>query len=95
MADHATHWRWIAGDGLIYDGPCIVTNILFWPGGADEEVLVYDGRDATSGRLFCKVLVKNEESRSVALGNGVLFGSGIYVDAQNSDDETTITFIPL
>jgi len=95
MSNHATHWERIAGDGLIYDGPCIVKLIHFWAGGADEETLVYDGRDPISGRLFLKVLVKSEESRADPQGNGVLFGRGIYVDAQNDNDETTVCFIPL
>ncbi len=95
MADHATHWRRIAGDGLVYDGPCVVRHIIFWPDAAADYVDIYDGRDATSGDKFCRLEAETDQTRHLGLGQGVLFGRGIYVDGIDAAVETTICFVPL
>lgn len=95
MPTHATHWRRVAGDGLIYDGPCVVKCIVFWPHTDTQYVDVYDGRDATSGTKFCRLACHAQTTRHLGLGQGVLFGRGIYVDAEHREDETTVAFIPV
>ncbi len=95
MPEYATHWVRQIGDGLIYDGPCIVKAIIFWPHAGTQYADVYDGRDATSGTKFCRIRAQSWETFSLALGNGVLFGRGIYVDAEHREDEVTVAFIPL
>lgn len=94
MANEATHWRRIAGDGLVYDGPCVVKQIIFWPDAAADYVDVYDGRDRTSGEKFCRIEAENDQTRHIGLGSGVLFGRGIYVDGIDSAVETTVAFVP-
>lgn len=95
MVNYATHWRRVAGDGLIYDGPCVVRQIIFWPAGDTDTVDIYDGRDATSGEKFCRIEVNNDTTRHIGLGQGVLFGRGIYVDGSSATAETTVAFVPL
>lgn len=95
MPDHATHWQRIVGDGRIYDGPCIVKAILFWGHTSSQYADIYDGRDATSGKKFCRIDAFQATTRPVNLGQGVLFSRGIYVDAEHREDETTVTFIPV
>lgn len=95
MPNHATHWQRIVGDGLIYDGPCIVKTIILWPHTSSQYADVYDGRDATSGVKFCRLDAFSAHTRHISLGDGVLFGRGIYVAAEHQEDETTVTFIPL
>lgn len=95
MANEATHWDRIAGDGLIYDGRCIVKTIIFWPDVAADYVDVYDGRDTTSGRKFARIEADVDETKVENLGDGVLFGRGIYVDGIDAAVETTVGYIPL
>jgi len=94
-ANAATHWIRVIGDGLIYDGPCIVRTIILWPHASSQYTDVYDGRDATSGTKFCRLDAFSAHTRHISLGQGVLFGRGIYVDTEDEEDETTVTFIPL
>lgn len=95
MHDEATHWRLVTGDGLIYDGSCLVKLIIFWPDVAADYVDVYDGRDTTSGKKFCRIEADVDGTKAVDLGDGVLFGRGIYVDGIDAAVETTVAFIPL
>lgn len=94
-ANPTTHWKHIAGDGLIYDGPCIVTHILVTPDANHDYADIYDGRDTTSGTRFCRAKAANRTTKHIGLGQGVHFGRGIYVDAYDAAVETTIAFIPL
>lgn len=95
MPQPSTHWEQQLGDGLIYDGPCIVKLIVFWPDEAADYADIYDGRDTTSGTKFCRIEADVDETKSHNLGAGVHFGRGIYVDAIDSAVETTVAFIPL
>lgn len=95
MSEHATHWRRIAGDELIYDGPCIVRTITVKPDANHDWADIYDGRDATTGTKYCRVSTANRTTGHLNLGTGVLFGKGIYVNGYDSKVETTVSFIPL
>lgn len=95
MPNHATHWVRVIGDGLIYDGPCIVKSIVFWPHSNNQYTDIYDGRDTTSGTKFCRIIAYRKTTRPVNLGQGVLFSRGIYVDGEHEEDETTVTFVPV
>ena len=95
MSDHATHWERVTGDGCIYEGPCIVKQIIFEPVSANDYAEIYDGRDATSGTKFAKVICTIVLTWPLDLGPGVLFGKGIYVNGIDGDVATTIGFTPL
>ena len=95
MPNYATHWQRVVGDGQIYDGPCIVKAIILWPHTSSQYTDVYDGRDAISGKKFCRLDAFSAHTRHIGLGAGVLFGRGIYVDAEHAEDETTVIFAPL
>lgn len=56
--------------------------------------MIYDGRDATSGTLFCRLRMQLEKSLAIDLGDGVRFGRGIYADLDADDDAITVCFIP-
>jgi len=91
----ATHWTRITGDGLVYDGPCYVKHIIFWPDSDADYVDIYDGRDTTSGEKFCRIESAYSITWQIHLGDGVLFGHGIYVDAIDSAVQTTVCFMPV
>lgn len=88
-------WVRILGDDLIYTGPCLVTHILMNPDANQDYADVYDGRDTTSGKLFCRLGNATRTGRHLNLGAGVHFENGIYIDAYDSAVETTVVFIPL
>lgn len=95
MPQYATHWERQVGDGIIYEGRCIVKMIIMQPEATTQRAHIYDGRDPTSGTLFCRLRKQAEEASVVNLGDGVLFGRGIYADLDASDDAITICFVPL
>lgn len=91
----ARNWVRLAADGLAVEGPCLVHTIIFTPNNNDEYAEVYDGRDATAGKLFCRVIMFREETAVVDLGQGVRFDRGVYVGVENLGDAVTIVFTPL
>lgn len=90
----ATHWVRQVGDGLAYDGPCILKCAIMHTFTATDWTDLYDGRDATSGTKFCRLESSVLITRVLNLGDGVRFGRGIYIDADTDTVETTVAFIP-
>jgi len=66
-----------------------------YPSGNDRYVTIYDGRDATSGKLFNLVRASGKTTRHLNFGNGIPFDRGVYIDAQTPGEQTTIVFEPL
>lgn len=88
-------WTRIVGDGIVYEGPCLLIDVVFWPDAAADYADIYDGRDATSGKKFCRLEADADETRHMHFGQGIPFDRGIYVDGIDSAVETTINFEPL
>jgi len=89
--------RWVHqyGSGLVYEGPCLVHSVVMLPNEAGDQVAVYDGRDAVSGKLFTTVKATIILTWAIYFGAWVPFDQGIYLDATDSDVETTVVFTPL
>lgn len=87
-------WVRIIGDGQAYSGPCLLTHIIAWPHADTQYVDIYDGRDATAGKKFCRIQCYNQVTRHISLGPGVPFDVGLYIDAEHSEEETTVVFVP-
>lgn len=85
----------VIGDGLAYTGPCLLTHVIMHPDAADDYADVYDGRDATMGKKFARIRSSSTNTRHVALGQGVRFDVGIYVDGYDAAVETTVVFVAL
>lgn len=95
MGTPATAWIHISGDGMIHEGECLVKAIILHPDAAGDYADVYDGRDAVSGVKFCRIENAVGSTLSLDLGDGVLFGRGLFVDGYDSAVEVTIAFVPL
>jgi hypothetical protein len=91
----APAWIRITGDGVVHEGECIVKSVIMHPDAAGDYADIYDGRDATSGVKFCRMENAVDSTLALNLGDGVLFGRGVFVDGYDSAVETTVTFIPL
>ncbi len=91
----ATAYGRMAGSGMIHNAQCIVKSIVFHPDAGGDYVDIYDGRDATSSTKYCRVESAVDSTVPVDLGDGVIFGKGIYVAGIDSAVETTVAFIPL
>lgn len=87
-------WVHITGDGQAYSGPCWLTHIIVWPHTSTQYVDIYDGRDITAGKKFCRIDCQTQTTRHISLGPGAHFDIGIYIDAQHAEDEATLIFIP-
>lgn len=70
-------------------------HISYYPSGSKRYTDIYDGRDGTVGKKFCRIRSGGTRSVHVNFGNGVPFDRGIYVDGEQSDEETTVVFEPL
>lgn len=88
-------WVRIVGDGLAWSGSCLLTHIIFWPHTTTQYVDVYDGRDVTSGKKFCRLDMSSGNTHHISLGSGVRFDVGIYLDGLHAEDETTVVFVPV
>ena len=88
-------WGRIAGDGCLYQGPCLIHSITFFPDVDTDYCDVYDGVDATSGKRFARYELATSTTRNYNYGVGVPFDQGIYIDGYDSAVETTVVFTPL
>jgi len=91
---HHTRWVRIEGDGVAYVGPCLVRAIIFWPDANGDYVDIYDGRDATSGKKFCRIESSAQITWHFCFPDGVPFAKGVYVDGIDDAVETTILLEP-
>jgi len=82
----------IVGDGRAVVGPCRLLGLLWRCDKNDEECHVYDGLDATSGRLFARLVGDSDSIYSFEFDGGIEFAGGIYVDQTSKYDEMTVWF---
>jgi len=85
----------VCGDGRAYQGAALVKGIVFLPEAANDYVDVYDGLDATSGELVCRIISAVVSTCNFAFADGVRFNHGVYLDGIDSAVETTVFFQPL
>jgi len=88
-------WVRIVGDGLAYEGPCLLHSVSVLPITANDYADVYDGRDAVSGKMFARLISSVVDTLCIYYGDGVPFDQGIYIDAIDAEVETTVVFTPL
>lgn len=85
----------IVGDGRAYQGKALVKGIIFMPITANDYVDVYDGLDATSGELVCRIVSAVVTTWPFCMPFGVWFQRGIYLDGIDDEVQTTVFFEPL
>jgi len=88
-------WTRVIGDGLVYEGPCLLKHLVFWPDADGDYADIYDGRDKTSGKKFMRIETSITLTWQIAFVDGVQFDTGIYVDGKDSAVEVTVVFEPL
>lgn len=88
-------WVTIMGDGLAYTGPCLLTDIIVSPDANHDFAIIYDGRDTTSGKRFAQIQSATRTAVHLSFAHGLPFDSGIYIDGNDDEVETTVAFIPL
>lgn len=88
-------WSRVRGDALVWVGPCLVHAVLFEPDIGTDYADIYDGRDATSGKKFCRVDTSLVVTRHVNFGQGVAFDAGIFIHNVDVAAYTTVVFTPL
>lgn len=91
---HEKHWVRIVGDGLVFEGACVIDGILFSPDAANDYVDVYDGHDTVSGKKFCRIKTSVVVTWHFRFPDGVHFDQGIYLDGIDNAVETTVEFTP-
>ena len=84
----------VIGDGLAWQGPCMLIHVIMWPDADEDYADIYDGRDATSGEKFTRVESGDSNTLHLNLSPGVPFDIGVYVDGKDSAVETTVVIVP-
>lgn len=84
----------ITGDGVAWQGECVLKQVILNVDAGSDWVDIYDGLDATSGEKLLRMKSADIVTRSISLGEGVLFSVGIYLDGIDSAIETTVLFEP-
>jgi len=87
-----TRWVRQVGDGRVYEGPCVLFEIILQPVGNGESVDVYDGRDATSGKLLTTIVAATTTTTHLSLGQGIKCDLGIYLDVGQTASIVTFGF---
>ena len=65
--------------------------IIFTSASSSGTLLLYDGLDTITGRLFAEIRALNNTSHSIMFPKPVLFKKGIYVDRSSSTVVTLLT----
>ena len=85
-------WVHVVGDGQAYTGRCLLHSITLDPDAGGDEVTIYDGRDAASGRKFMSLVTSIKVTRHIQFEPGMPFSVGIFVDGSDAAVETTVVF---
>lgn len=85
-------WARIAGDGRLVRGRCLVGGFLIYIGNNGNQVKIYDGVSVGQGELFTTVTKTPKDFVPILFPSPVEFSSGVYIDASNSNDVTTVLF---
>lgn len=80
---------------LICKVPALLTGVLVHSTDATGKVVLYDGQDTLSGKLFGNIASPTNTPFYYSIAYPVLFENGIYVDVVASIEDYTITYIPL
>lgn len=85
----------VKGSGRAWQGAALVKGIIFLPITANDYVDVYDGLDADSGELVCRIISSTVITWNFVFSCGVRFNHGIYFADIDEGTETTVFFEPL
>lgn len=88
-------WSRVGGNALVYVGRCLVHELVLEPNASSDYADVYDGRDATSGKYFCRLEAKTVSTWQLRFGPGVPFDGGIFVANESEETFTTVVYTPL
>ena len=88
-------WVRVRGSGQAWVGPCVISSIIFWPDSDADYADIYDGRDTTDGKKFCRIESSTSITWCFCFGEGVEFDEGVYIDDIDGGTETTIVLTPL
>lgn len=91
---HEQLWVRIVGSGRAHQGPAHIDGIIFTPDATSDYVDVYDGRDAESGKKFCRITTSVKVTWQFQFPAGVHFDVGIYLAGIDAAVETTVLFTP-
>ena len=86
--------EWVTADGRVYVGACLFWGVILNASVAGGDVKVYDGQDATSGRLIGHYVGAVNAVNPITLRKPIRFGSGIYVVVTNVNG-VTVLFEPV
>lgn len=91
LSKHIT-WVRLKGSGVAAVGGVHVTRVILEPAAATASITIYDGLDATVGKVFSVMHAAAKTTRSLNLGEGVRFDRGVYIANNVGTSYTTVCF---
>jgi len=88
-------WTRVVGDGIAFSGGCLLHILIFEAGDSERYVEIYDGRDSGSGKLLSRHKMNFEATHCDSFPGGIPMDRGIYINAESSEEKTTVIFEPL
>lgn len=88
----ADGWVLVEGSGLVADTSIVVSGFLWHCSQNGNTCKIYDGPDATSGKLFATLIGDNDVFYSFGVGGGVGFENGLYVVQSTTSEQLTVIF---
>jgi hypothetical protein len=85
-------WTWtrITGSKMVCAGPCLLAHVVMSPDANRDYSDIYDGRDATSGKLVVRYRSGGVDTIRDNLNPPLLLSAGLYVKGYDDDVETCV-----
>lgn len=88
-------YTYVERDTIICPRPCLLYSVNIYNVGSDKgKVRIYDGKDASSGRLIA-TLTCPAESSQLHRFHGIECKRGLYLDIVEKAEEATVEWEPM
>ena len=85
----------LAGSAKVTEDACFLCGLIQLNTVAAAAVTVYDGRDASSGRLVATLKVGADDSKAISLPGPLYLANGLYVALDANVTEVTLFWSPV
>ena len=93
MPDTIGHTR-LAASALVTPDACLLYGLIQLNAVASAAVGVYEGRDATAGRLIITAKAGADDSKAITLPGPLYLANGLYVSLAANVSEVTLFWSP-
>ena len=88
-------WTRLISDAIVNEGKCVLAGLIINVSTDAGDISIYEGLDASSGRLFDTFQGLANESKVISLPAPVYFERGLFVDVGSNITSVTLIWLPL